>query len=684
MNKRIRQNTIIIAITALCLVGIFPTFAQSNQPQFIPDGNDSKPNNEQPVKHTQETRRKGNAWTLIPPLGVHKAAEFDTLPHNYQKQSMPSMQSLAYATTGNLGAEGQSQIYFERGGFSDFFFRDALSAWMTSATQQKFYNVYVPMTLLSYNTGGGKKTTQDRLRATFAGNVNRRIGIGANVDYLYSKGSYEAQATKDFTFGFSFYYKGDRYEAQAFYNHYNLLNKENGGITDDRYITDPEELQGGVSKIDSKNIPVRLTAAHTRVNGQEFFMNHAYNVGFWKEVQVNDTLTREEYVPTTKFIWTLDYKSSRHLFLNTNPSEAQDFWENHYMSLEKTDDNMHYYNLHNTVGIQMIEGFQKWAKFGLSAFVTHELRKYYQPTDTVTDLSPLPEGLTPLPDGFSITPTSTQNLMWVGGQIAKRKGSILTYAANAKFGIVGGIAGDIEVAGNVNTRFKLFGDTVNISAKGHFKSTTPTYLLKHYISNHFAWDRKFGRTKSVHAGGELTIPWTRTKISVNFENVQNLVYFGNDATPQQENGNVQIFAASLDQRLRFGIWNWDNTLTYQVSSNQSVLSLPTLSIYSNMYLKFTAFKVLGIQFGVDCNYYTKYYAPSYEPAIMTFHNQNEIKLGNYPFMNVYLTCKLKKVRFYLMMAHVNQGWFSNEYFSSPHYPLNPRRFQLGLSIDFAN
>ena len=105
-----------------------------------------------------------------------------------------------------------------------------------------------------------------------------------------------------------------------------------------------------------------------------------------------------------------------------------------------------------------------------------------------------------------------------------------------------------------------------------------------------------------------------------------------------------------------------------------------------MYLFFKAFKDLYVQFGVDCNYYTRYYAPVYQPATMTFHIQDEMKIGNYPFMNVYLNnfVKLKKTRFFVMFSHVNQGWFSKEYFSMPHYPLNPRRLQFGISVDFAN
>lgn len=679
MNFDTRQiyNNIIVAI--VCLATAIAAFPQS-VPSFTPGGSSSHSDK----KSEKTVRKPGNAWTVDKTLGTHYKSTIDTLPYNYQKQAIPSMVTDAYATTGNLGAEGQTQIFFERNPHSDFFFNDALKAWMPSIETTKFYNVYIPMTLLSYNFGGNKKSNQDRLRAIFAGNVNRRIGVGANLDYLYSKGSYESQAAKDFNFGFTTYYNGDRYQVQAFYNHYNMLNKENGGITNDLYILDPAELQGGVSKIDPKNIPTRLSAAHTKVWGQELYINQAFNLGFWKEEAVNDTLTREVYVPVTKFLWTFDYQNARHKFSNTNATQAQDFWQNFYLNAQETNDKTSYWKMQNTLGVQLIEGFQKWAKFGLSAYASYEIRKYTQMTDSVTMLSPLPDGLTPLPQGVTIDPNGTQNLLWVGGRITKQQGSILTYNADAKFGLIGDVIGDIDISGDIATRFKLFGDTVSIKANGHFRNTAQPYLIQHYISNNFAWDNDFGKTRSFKVGGELTIPWTRTIISAGFENIQNHVYFDKNGLPTQEKDNIQVFSATLLQRIKFGIWNWDNSITYQTSSKSEVIPIPTLAIYSNMYLFFKAFKDLYVQFGVDCNYYTRYYAPVYQPATMTFHIQDEMKIGNYPFMNVYLTCKLKKTRFFVMFSHVNQGWFSKEYFSMPHYPLNPRRLQFGISVDFAN
>lgn len=642
----------------------------------------------------EQTYPPGQAWTLSYPLGIRFESTIDTLMLNYQRQAIPSMASDAEALTGNLGAQAQTQIYFRRPQRSTFFFADALHNWAPSFDNQKLYNVYIPMTIASYNFGGSRDTNQDRLRATFAGNVNRRIGVGAFVDYLYSKGSYQNQAAKDLSYGFSGYYTGDRYEAQAFVYQYNFLSKENGGITDDLYITDPAQLQGGVSKIEAKSIPTRLSNAHSRVKGTEFYMSHAYNVGYWKEVQVNDTLTRDVYVPVTKFIYSMDYRKGAHVFRNSNVSEGAEMWGGRkYLTDGPTIDKTRYWQLSNTLGITMIEGFQKWAKFGLAAYATYETRHFTQankgwtrPTTGGTEEGeePVPVELTPLPEGVDISPEGSQNLFWIGGQLTKQQGSLLRYDANARFGIAGDVAGDVEVEGNVSTNFRMLGDTVSISAHGHFKNLDQPYLLKNYISNHYAWQNDFGKTRSFRVSGVLEIPWTNTRISAGWESMQNYVYFNADGYPVQHTGGVHVFAASIEQKLKFGIWNWDNRITYQTSSNQDVLPLPALAVYSNMYLHFKAFKVLTLQIGVDCDYYTRYRGVNYEPATMTFRVGDDWKVGNFPFANVYVTAKLYKVRFFVLYSHFNQGWLTKDYFSMPHYPVNPRRLQLGLSVDFAN
>lgn len=626
------------------------------------------------------------SWELLQPLGVREPSTIDTALYNYAQRSVPSEQTIAYATTGNLGGAGLDMIYFDRKPRSDFFFRDALLAWIPMQGNHRFYNTRIPMTLLSYNTGGGRENKQDQLQGTFSGNVNSKLQFGAMVDYLYSKGSYANQAVKNMMWGLSSSYIGDRYEYQAFFNHYNGLNQENGGITDDLYITDPAQLQGGQTSIDAKTIPTRLTAARTRMKGQEFYMNHRYKVGFWRtDSIVDDTVTYRTYIPVTSFIWTMDYNDGKHIFYNNSPTEASDYWESSYLTTGPSENPTSYWSLKNTIGVSLLEGFNKYAKAGLAAYLTHEIRKYTQTSDTLALSGPdRPEILTPYPYDERVAPKGTENLLWVGAQLTKQQGSLLRYEATARIGVAGAAAGELNLQGNISARFKLFGDTVRVTAYGLFANEAVPYLMKNYVSNYFIWHNDFSKTRRFRVGGEIRIPQTSTLVNVGVENVQNNVYFNDLSMPVQHGGSVQVLSASLQQNFKVGILHWNNKVTFQTSSDDAVIPLPRLSVYSNLFIRFRVAKVLHVDLGLDCDYYTKYYAPGYQPATMSFYNQRELKVGNYPFMNVYANMKLKRARFYIMMSHVNQGMTGDNYFSMPHYPMNPRRFQMGVSVDFAN
>lgn len=622
------------------------------------------------------------AWRLTGPLAKRERVEMDTLLFDYAQRFVPSTQSIAYATTGNYGSEGINLDFSQRHAMSDFFFKDALKAWLPSKDKTYFFNTRMPITALSYNFGGGKQMAQDILDAVFSGNINSKSQVGAFVKYVHSKGSYANQSAKDLQWGFSGSYLGEKYQFEGFWYHYNSVNLENGGITNDLYITDPAEIQGGIADIDSKSIPTRLTAASSRVIGGNLYLVNRYNLGFYDEISKGDSLT-DVFVPVVAFSLITDFKQFRHEFHNFNSRQGDEFWSHRYLSNGDTQDNTSAWTLANTFGITLLEGFKKWSAFDVSAFAKHEYQHLTQTADTVNRTQPLPYGLTPLP--FSrVIPSKALNRFWVGGEISRTKGNLLNFSASAQFGILGDAVGDVIISGDVATKFKLLADSIKISAYGTFSNTTVPYLIKYYYSNHFAWENDFGKTRNFSIGGKLDVGRTNTVFGIELSNIQNHIYFNAASLPTQCKDNVQVFTLSLKQNLHWKALHWDNSLIYQETSEASVIPLPRFAINSNLYLWFKIAKVLQVQFGVDCDYYTKYKGLAYQPATMSFYNQDKIELGNYPFMNLYLNMKLKRTRFYLMMSHINQGWFGKNYFSLPSYPLNPRRFQLGVSIDFVN
>ena len=624
------------------------------------------------------------AWSVSEPLGLHYPSTIDTIHLDYHRTMVPSLVSDAWLTTGNYGAPGQNQIFFDRPATGEFFFEDAIEAWMHDTRKMRYYNTRIPMTLLSHSTGGDKYSNLDRTKLEFSGNVNRKTQVGGAIDYIYSKGSYDMQADKDFTWRLFGSHMGDRYEMQTFFNHYNYTTKESGGITDDRYITDPAEVQGGVTRVDNKSIPTLLSAAHSHLEGSQLWLNQRYKVGFYRyrRDSVTDTIIDRTYVPVTSFIWTLDFKHGKHQFLNGSGYEDTTLFDHTYLALGGTDEATRYWRLRNTVGVSMLEGFNKYAKFGFAVYGTHEVRRYTQVTDSVSGTI-LPDGLEALP--VEVPHSETQNLMWLGGQLTKQQGSLLRYNATAQFGVLGDAAGEVDITGDVTTRFRMLGDTVSIKGYGYFKNLSVPYLLKYFVSNHFAWDNSFSKTKRVRVGGELNIPHTWTNVNVGYETLTDYIYWDAEGLPAQHGGAIHVLSARLHQGLHFRAFNWDNSVTLQTSSNEQVLPLPKFAVYSNLYATFVIARVLHVQMGVDCNYYTKYYAPGYNPATMTFYSQQDMKCGGFPMMNLYANFKMKQARFFVAWNHFNQKVHSGDaYFATPHYPLNPARLQLGVSVNFVN
>ena len=642
------------------------------------------PNSSKSVKTKKQRVEPSVAWSVSEPLGLHYPSTIDTIHLDYHRTMVPSMVSDAWATTGNYGAPGQNQIFMERPLTSEFFFEDAIVAWMHNTSTMRFYNTRIPMTLLSHSTGGDKYSNLDRTQLEFSGNVNRKTQVGVGLDYIYSKGSYDVQADKDFTWRLFGSHTGDRYEMQAFFDHYNYTTKESGGITDDRYITDPAAVQGGETRVDNKSIPTLLSNAHSHLEGSQLWLNQRYKVGFYRyrRDSITDTIIDRTYVPVTSFIWTLDFKHGKHQFLNNSSSEDKSYFDHTYLNLSGTDETTSYWRLRNTVGVSMLEGFNKYAKFGFAVYGTHEVRRYTQVTDSVTGTT-LPDGLESLP---AIVPHRvTQNLLWLGGQLTKQRGSLLRYNATAQFGVLGDAAGEVDITGDVTTRFRMLGDTVSIKGYGYFKNLAVPYLLQHFVSNHYAWENEFSKTKRVRVGGELDIPFSWTNVNVGYETLNDYIYWDADGLPAQHGGAIHVFSARLRQGLHFKAFNWENSVTLQTSSNETVLPLPKFAIYSNLYATFAIARVLHVQLGVDGNYYTKYYAPAYNPATMTFRSQQEMECGDFAIMNLYANFKMKQARFFVAWTHFNQKVHSGDaYFALPHYPLNPARLQIGVSVNFVN
>lgn len=631
------------------------------------------------------------SWKIDERLGNIFETPVDTIQHAFQNTNDTGGPTGHYTYLGNLGAPRISHVFFERKETSQFFFTDPYDFTVRRPEDIVYTNTKSPFTNLTYYKQGDGRYGEERFKAYFAVNVNKRLGFGFDIDYTYGRGKYTSQSTALFNGNLFAYYRGDNYDMHFSFINENLKVAENGGIADDRYITHPLEMAEGRKTYATYDIPINLNDIWNKNTGYHAFLTHRYNLGFYRDVtQENDTVTRTVFVPVTSFIHTVKMDMNRRKYISYDKEQNQTYFQNNYLGNDSTDVTKHF-SIKNTVGISLREGFNKWAKAGLTAFMSFEHRRFTL-TDTLDGTA-----------GRRIPTDHKDNILSVGGQLIKEQGKTIHYNVLGEVALIGEDAGQFSVEGQGDLNFRLFGDTVRLEANAYIKNLNPTFYFRHFHSKHYWWDNEdLSKIMRTRIEGKLNIDRWRTQLKVGVENIKNYTYldntsikitdkqnevsFKNNIAVRQHSGNIQVFNAALRQDFKLGILHLNNEVVYQKSSNQQVLPLPDLVLYHNLYIQFgLAKRVLNIELGADVRYFTQYYAPDYAPAIGQFYLQNpetRFKLGGYPLVNAYLNLHLKRTRIFVQMYNLIQGTGEKSYFLAPHYPLNPRILKVGLSWNF--
>ena len=613
-------------------------------------------------------------WRIDTRTGNRLPAVSDTLLHNFQQTVLPDGQSVAMGFLAPLGAPMFSKIFFDREETETFVFNNAYSYYLKEPRDLLFVNTRVPYSRLNYHRAGSKQTREEQFEARLTSNFGKKLNVGLDVDLINARGFYASQSVKHNNFTLFGNYISDKIEAHAFMNLGSLSNFENGGITDELFITDPQAIQQSFT---SKDIPVKFTNTWNSVGNNRYFLSGRYNLGY-KEI-ASDSLHKgpEHFVPVASIGFSSEFTQQHRRFLSYDTAyvdvegvrmqRIDQFYKNRFYD-EAVDDSIRFTSVKNSVSLSLREGFKEWVKFGLTAFLEYDLRNY-----SLRD---------------SIGPGYRQyreSAVTVGGVLNKQQGDNLLFNLRADLGVLGANLGEFRAMGDVETGFDIAGRRTTLSAEAYIKNLRPKYLQDHYYSKYFKWDRDFGDIRRVYVGGKLHIPFTNTTLSAGVENLQNFIYFDRDKNIQQENASIQVLTARVEQNLRLGVFNWDNDAVYQTSSDEAVVPVPTLSLYSNMYLKTKIVNELTLQLGVDAHYHTRYFAPGYEPALLQFYNQQEKEIGNYPISTVYANMHLKQTRFFVMFYNVATKLIKpQEYFSLPGYPVNPFVFKMGLSVNLHN
>lgn len=666
------------------------------------------------------------AWKIEERFGTVIPSAPDTFPTGFQNDAFTEGRTGRYNSLGNLGSPRMSRVFYDRwesNAGSQFIFERPYDFFITQPGEFLFTNTKSPFTNLTYHECGNKTNGEDRIKALFSTNVNKRLGVGFKIDYLYGRGYYPHQSTSQFNGTLFGSYRGERYQMHTVYYANHLKTSENGGLESDVYITNPESLP---TKYGTADMPTNLSKTWNRLNVNTLYFTQRYNVGIrrYKDkdghivgtsderllklpglntVQADSTAadstgTRKtleaataeiadslgltmHFIPVAGFVHTMRIDHNNRRFVANGLLD--DYYANYYLPGDSANDFTKNLYVANTLAFELQEGFNNWVKSGMRLYARHEYNRFT------------------LPNEQKAQQAYTYNYFTVGAQLLKQEGHIFHYNVLGELRTTGSDWGEFNVEGGLDVNIPLRRDTLAIWAGGYIRNEQPLFYYQHYHGRNAWWDNDFDKVMRTRIGGSLR--YKETKLSVFMETIQNYLYFAEEQQPytgsddmpralfgvsaQQSKRNIQVIAATLNQNFRWGALNWENEFTYQVSSEKDVLPLPAFTGYTNLYLQFRIAKVLRTELGADLRYFTEYYAPAYSPIIGQYCVQDpeqRVKVGNYPIANVYANFHLKRCRFYVMMSHINYSGKGGNSFLVPHNPINGRIFRLGISWNFFN
>ena len=599
----------------------------------------------------------------------------DTAMLNYHDVDVQQDYSLSNVTNGNvLVSPIESRIVNKRQKTIDDPFAWSLTPYVVTPQQQRYFNTTTPFSTVAYKKGFTTGYEENDIDFLFTGNIGRKLNLGVEMDYLNSVGHYANTSGKLYRGSVWGSYTGNHYSMHAAFGWSQLSSFDNGGLQDVNDLS---------SSLKSHDLPVRMNAmaAYRYLSG---YLHNQYAISHEREyvdtIEViengrrikKDTL-KVAYIPLITFSHIFETNNSNRRYIEK--SANQGFYDTTYYDSSATRDSTDVLTIRNTVAVTFCEAYNTKLKFGATVFAMNECQRWLNdsvPYDSIYDYK-------------------WSNNTYIGGALHKHSGEYVRYHVEGRVCLVGYKIGEFDVEGKIQTRIPTGKDRLYVNARAYAKSEKPSWYLQHYRSNHIIWENSFGFTYRFLGAATVAYPtkWVKPSVDFCFENQTRPIYVSAiDWKPRQYNGSVQILTGDVGLDLTTPWVNLENHAVIQHSTNDSVMPVPLLILQHRLYYHGTWFRALDAQIGVDVRYFTRYHAPILCPATGMFATQQDEKIGNYPWMNVYANFYVRSIhlRFFAQYQHLNHLFMRDNinYLTMPGYPTNRDIFRAGLAWHFYN
>ncbi|MDX1463293.1 MAG: putative porin [Marinirhabdus sp.] len=519
-------------------------------------------------------------------------------------------------------------------------------------SDMSYYNVPTPLTELYFKTAFEQG---QQLDAFFTVNTNEQFNFSSAYKGVRSLGQYQQALTStgNFRFTTNYHTKNKRYKIRAHIAAQDILNQENGGLSDTSiplFVNAIDDFE------DRARLDVKFENAENKLEGLRFYGDHEYELISQRDslsynvLSIGNRLSFEdkyfEYRQVAPFSgFGVSYEAAN----LRKETTLEDFNGQAYARLENS--------LLGTIG----------------AFIGYTNYNYGYNSVLILDEGRIPNRL---------------------------QGDILRFGANYKkqyrgFKLEG--EGFINLAGDFDGNYLKgaasfdFNEDNAVKASASIHSVAPNFNFLLYQSDYvnYNWKTNFNNVKTQELRFELKSK-TLFDAALTYTGIDDYTYFSiaeddSTPTPQQFGERVDYIKLKAEREFRYKQFGLMNTVLFQQTlAGDEVLNIPEIITRQSLYYQAEWFqKAAFIQTGINFSYFSSYNMNGYDPVLAEFYVQNDQSLGGFPLVDVFFNAKVRQTRIYFTYAHINQLFNStNSHFSAPGYPYRDATIRFGIVWNF--
>lgn len=596
-------------------------------------------NTEAKIEDYKIISRKGDTTFVDTTLTIQKEYKFNYLRRDYfELLPFNNMGQTYNSLSHNISSQRTLPGFGTKGKHFNYM----------SVDDTQYYHVPTPLTELMFKSNFEQGQLLD---AFFTTNTSEQFNFSIAYKGMRSLGKYQhiLSSTGNFRFTTNYHTKNKRYHVRAHMVTQDILNQENGGISDEDLL---EFENGNEEFIDRSLFDPLFEDAQSNLEGRRFYLDHTYQLKSKDSLGYNGIKIGNAISIEDKYY---------HYTQNRNAAVFGDAFVTSNLSDKNTFE--HFYTTFFADYSNALVG-------KISAQLNYNAFNYGYNSLVVLN-------------GQTITNRLKESVLSFEGSYERDLGPV---ELKANLGI--NMSGDLE--GNfldAQANYTI-NDDMRATARINLNSSVADYNFRLYQSDYlnYNWQNSFKNQQSQ----QLAFDFYSKKygiLSLDYSTINNYLYFenkGEGVKPYQYGSTVNYARAKYVKEVKFRNFALHNTIMYQqVLDGDEVLNVPQLNTRHTLYYANEFFeKALYLQTGVTLSYFSEYNMNAYDPVLSEFYIQNQKALGNFPRLDFFINAKIQQTRLFLKAEHFNSAMTGYNFYSAPNYPYRDFIVRFGIVWNF--